>query len=105
MIVGVVIRSLIWDVCPLTQWEYDLRQLAGQENFEGSPVGWLCDYVLNLGFPIWVYPVLYSTFGLLVVSSLWVVPVRWRVEATHRAQTQTNPEADFTPPSLAPAEQ
>src|SRR5262245_34129218 len=35
MIVGVVIRTLVWTECPLTWWERDLRALAGQVDAEG----------------------------------------------------------------------
>src|SRR5262249_38253763 len=80
MIVGVVVRATIWQDCPLTWWERDLRNLAveaGQEPF--SAVGAFLHAVLHpSAVPMWVYLPLYTAFGLLVVGTLWLVPVRWR---------------------------
>src|SRR5438034_7189314 len=36
MIVGVVLRALIWPRCPLSWWEYDLRVLGNQVTAEGT---------------------------------------------------------------------
>jgi hypothetical protein len=80
MIVGVVIRATVWKECPLTWWERDLRNLAegaGQARY--SAVGQILHSVLHpSAVPMWVYLPLYSAFGLLVVATLWLVPVRWR---------------------------
>src|SRR5262249_20085571 len=80
MIVGVVIRAMIWRECPLTWWEHDLRDLAveaGQDRF--SYVGQILHDILHpSAVPMWVYLPLYSAFGLLVIGTLWYVPVRWR---------------------------
>src|SRR4051794_7360470 len=75
MILGVVARTLIWSICPLTWWEEDLRALAGQVNFEGSPVGWFFHAAIHPDLPLWVFPRVYACFALLVVLSLWLVPV------------------------------
>jgi len=80
MILGVVVRATIWQQCPLTWWENDLRALAveaGQEQF--STVGrFLHDVLHPPGVPLWVFLPLYSVFGALVVGTLWLVPIRWR---------------------------
>jgi hypothetical protein len=81
MIVGVVIRALIWAECPLTWWERDLRELAHQSDFEGSPVGRVLHDLIHPDpekVPLWVYPPIYAAFGLLILSTFWLVPVNWR---------------------------
>ncbi|MFO0878495.1 MAG: DUF2784 family protein [Gemmataceae bacterium] len=78
MIVGVVLRSALWNECPLTWWERDLRELAGQVEFEGSPIGKVLHDLIHPDLPLWVFPVIYSLFGGLVVATLWLVPVQWR---------------------------
>jgi hypothetical protein len=83
MIVGVIIRAVFLPVCPLTTWESDLRDLAGQKNFEGSPVGWWLHALIHpddVGWhvPLWVFLPVYAAFGLLIVGALWLVPVHWR---------------------------
>lgn len=85
MIVGVVLRALIWTECPLTWWEADLRELAGQVNFEGSPVGKVLHDLIHPSLPLWVFPVVYVLFGGLIVGAFWLVPVRWR---THQSTTE-----------------
>jgi hypothetical protein len=85
MIVGVVIRALIWSECPLTWWERDLRALAGQEHFEGSPVGHILHDLIHPDLPMWIFPIVYSLFGLLVIGAFWLVPVNWR---SHQSTTE-----------------
>jgi hypothetical protein len=83
MIAGVVARALLWDECPLTWWERDLRELGGQVNYEGSSVGYLLHAAIHPTYPIapWVYLTVYSAFAVLVASAFWFVPVRWRSRA------------------------
>lgn len=78
MILIVVLRSWVMDLCPLTTWEDNLRAAAGQEDFEGSPVGWVCNRMIHPDVPIWVFPYVYTVFGLLVVATIWLVPVSWK---------------------------
>jgi hypothetical protein len=77
MILLVVARALFWPECPLTSWEADLRGLAGQHGFEGSPAGEFLHELIHPDLPLWVFPVVYVLFGLLVLGSFWAVPVRW----------------------------
>ena len=78
MIVGVVLRTLLWDECPLTWWEYDLRGGFAPENFQGTAFGKLMHDVISPDFPLWVFHVVYAAFAALVIATLWVVPVRWK---------------------------
>ncbi|MFM7151498.1 MAG: DUF2784 domain-containing protein, partial [Gemmataceae bacterium] len=77
MIAGVLLRAIVWTECPLTWWERDLRELAGQENFEGSPVGKVLHDLIHPDLPLWVFPLVYSLFGLLILAAAWYVPVQW----------------------------
>ncbi len=66
------------ELCPLTVWEIELRRRAGQESEMTSSVGrWLREF-LYVDVPIWALAVSYVAFGLLVLASLYWVPVRWR---------------------------
>jgi len=78
MIVIVILRAAIWDACPLTWWEQDLRTLGGQVDYEGSPVGKFLHDLIHFNAPLWVFQTAYVCFGLLVAAAFWLVPVRWR---------------------------
>lgn len=81
MIALVIARVFLWSQeCPLTTWERELRELGGQDNYEGSPVGWFLHQLIHPPLALWVFPVVYSAFGVLVVATFWFVPVRWRPE-------------------------
>lgn len=78
MIVGVVIRAALWEECPLTWWERDLRVLAGQVDFEGSPLGRVLHDLIHPDYPIWVFPLVYTIFAVLIAATFWLVPVDWK---------------------------
>jgi Protein of Unknown function (DUF2784) len=78
MILGVVARTTVLTDCPLTTWETVLRDWGGQVNLEGSRVGYVLHLVIHPGLPTWSYPVIYVLFAILVVATLWIVPVAWR---------------------------
>ncbi|MFO0843230.1 MAG: DUF2784 family protein, partial [Gemmataceae bacterium] len=78
MIVGVIIRAFIWEECPLTWWERDLRGGFEPEHFTGWPVGKVLHDLIHPDLPMWVFPVVYVFFGLLVLAAFWVVPVNWK---------------------------
>lgn len=93
MIALVVLRASLgefdpkWRSCPLTWWEKDLRKAGGQVDadgevtYEGSDVGKFMHDLIHPDqgrVPAWVLLPVYAVFGLLVIGSLWLVPVRWR---------------------------
>lgn len=82
MIVGVVIRAAMWEECPLTWWERDLRVLAGQVDFVGSPVGRVLHDLIHPDYPIEVFLPVYAGFAVLIVATLWLVPVDWKQRLT-----------------------
>lgn len=81
MIVGVVVRTLIWNECPLTWWERDLRELS-RVDYPWTTLGKFAhDMIHPAAVPPemnWIYPVLYAAFAVLVVATLWLVPIRWQ---------------------------
>ncbi len=90
MIVGVVLRALIWTECPLTWWERDLRGGFEPEHFEGSPVGQFLHNLIHPELPLWVFPLVYSLFALLVIATFWLVPVDWKTERISSSTPQTS---------------
>ena len=75
MILIVVFEALLGIVCPLTNWEYDLRIAAGQQNVSDvSFVARLIHQVMFFNFPPIAFTVAYGLFGLAVLASWWLYP-------------------------------
>lgn len=82
----VVAESLGGVVCPLTQWEYDLRVETGDAYLDaesGEPASFVGRWVHRLMFfeaPEWVLTVGYCLFGAAVLLTLILAPPRrpWR---------------------------
>ncbi|WP_028893342.1 DUF2784 domain-containing protein [Syntrophorhabdus aromaticivorans] len=73
----VAVEASIGLFCPLTLWEYDLRQSAGQTvDRDISFIGRLARFVIFYDLPAWVFTVLYISFGLLVILTFVLVPPR-----------------------------
>ncbi len=75
----VAIQAVLGEICPLTIWENQLRQAAGQEGY--GDYGFIAYYVSSILFyeaPLWVFMASYVAFALLVLASFWIVPVHWR---------------------------
>jgi hypothetical protein len=71
----VVIQSWLGLVCPLTIWEMALRGQAGDAVYAGSFVSYWVAEILYYRAPDWVFAVVYSAFGALVVAAwVWVTP-------------------------------
>jgi chromate transport protein ChrA len=87
MIAVVALEAVMGWQCPLTSWERDLRVLADQPASEGTFVGRLLDYVIFYHAPPWAWTLLYVGFALLVLSTFYFAPVRWR-RATRGAGSQ-----------------
>jgi len=76
MIVIVVAESLAGIVCPLTVWEKNLRELAGDASYQGDFIAHWVHELLFFDGPPWVFTLVYTAFGLMVLLSFWLVPVR-----------------------------
>ena len=67
--------------CPLTTWERNLRHAAGQHPDELSFVARLVRDLLFYEAPPWVFTTCYVVFGLLVLATFFLVPIRRRPAA------------------------
>jgi Protein of Unknown function (DUF2784) len=78
MIAIVVLEVFMGWNCPLTTWENDLRQLAGQTVAEGTFVGRMMHSLLFLdeSWPPRAIQVLHVAFGGLVLQALLMCPPR-----------------------------
>jgi hypothetical protein len=63
-------------VCPLTTLEMWLRELAGQGTYSGNFIAHWLGRLLFYTAPPWVFTLVYSAFGLLVLASWFVFPVK-----------------------------
>jgi hypothetical protein len=76
-VVLVAVEALLGVVCPLTEWEYRLRELAGQQvERQMSFVARLVRSIIFYDFPVWVFTVAYVGFALLVAGSFLLFPPR-----------------------------
>jgi len=62
--------------CPLTLLENNLRELAGSARYDMSFIGHWLGRLLFYTAPAWVFTLLYTLFGLLVVITLMLYPPR-----------------------------
>jgi polyferredoxin len=81
MIVIVVLEAWCGVVCPLTTWEQALRSRAGQSSYRGDFLPNLLHNLMFFDAPAWVFTLLYTLFGGLVLGSLLLAPPRWRGKA------------------------
>lgn len=72
----VVVQALLGVMCPLTIWENELRQLAGQTAYRGDFIAtWLHDLLFIDAEP-WVFTLCYTLFGLAVLATFLLAPPR-----------------------------
>jgi hypothetical protein len=73
----VVLQSWLGVICPLTIWEMNLRTIAGDQTYTGTFIAHWLGQLLYYRAPAWVFVLLYTAFGALVVASwFWVRPRR-----------------------------
>ncbi len=70
----VVVQSWLGVICPLTLWENALREQAGAATYSGSFIQYWLHNLLYYTAPDWVFTLLYTAFGSLVLLSWFVVP-------------------------------
>ena len=75
--IGIVsIQSWVGVVCPLTIWEMSLRNQAGDTVYSGTFISYWLETLLYYQAPAWLFVVVYSAFGVLVVASWFIVHPR-----------------------------
>lgn len=72
----VALQAVLGLRCPLTVWEYRLREAAGQTPTELAFIPRLFRAVVFYEFPPEFFLALYVGFAALVVLTLWLVPPR-----------------------------
>jgi len=72
----VPIEALGGLLCPLTTWERDLRLEAGQQPEDVSFMGRIARELLFYDVPQYVFTICYVAFGLLVLATFFLVPIR-----------------------------
>lgn len=77
MIAVVVFESLGKIECPLTTWEFRLRELAGETPEEGTFIGRWAHWLLFYNIPPRVLTICYCCFGLAVLCVWLLAPPRW----------------------------
>lgn len=71
----VVLQAWAGEICPLTTWEMMLRVQAGDVTYSGSFIAHWLEVLLYYRAPPWVFSLIYTLFGGLVVFSwFWVKP-------------------------------
>ena len=75
MILLVVFEALFGITCPLTDWEYELRVAAGQQDAsDASFVARLIHHLIFFDFPPIVFTIGYCLFGIAVLISWRLFP-------------------------------
>ncbi len=74
----VVLQSWLGVLCPLTAWEMALRAKAGEAGYEGSFIQHWLQSILYYSAPDWVFILVYTVFGALVLASWYLVRPRRR---------------------------
>ncbi|MDD9895064.1 MAG: DUF2784 domain-containing protein [Gammaproteobacteria bacterium] len=74
--IGVVVaQAWLGRLCPLTILEMWLREQGGEASYEASFVQHWLQELLYYDFPLWVFAIAYTLFGLAVVASwFWIPP-------------------------------
>ncbi|MBX6315062.1 MAG: DUF2784 domain-containing protein [Isosphaeraceae bacterium] len=76
MILLVVAEAWLGIICPLTTWEQTLRRMAGETVQEGTFLGYWAHRLIFFRAPPWVFTLIYTLFGLLVVATFVFAPPR-----------------------------
>jgi hypothetical protein len=77
-ILVVAAQAILKMPCPLTIWEYQLRELAGQNaQWEISFIGRLLRLLIFFDFPPWFFTILHVGFASVVLITLILVPPKF----------------------------
>jgi hypothetical protein len=75
--IGIVVgESVLGVACPLTVWEHQLREVAGQASYTGDFLGhWAHQLIFYRAEP-WVFTLIYILFGSAVLATFVLAPPR-----------------------------
>jgi Protein of Unknown function (DUF2784) len=69
--------------CPLTRLENALRLRGGETGNARDFIGYWLDWLIFYHAPPWVFTAVYLAFGMLVLLTLWFIPLRWPAFLIH----------------------
>ena len=73
----VTLQAWLGAICPLTLWEMQLRERAGDATYSGAFIAHWLERLIYYRAPEWVFVLGYTLFAALVVASwFWVRPRR-----------------------------
>jgi hypothetical protein len=75
-ILFVALETVVGMACPLTVWERELRQAAGQGVAGEDFIGRMLHSIIFYNLPPWVFTTMYLGFALLVVATFVLAPPR-----------------------------
>ena len=76
--IALVAGESLWGiVCPLTDWESQLREKAGEAGQSGSFVGRWVHELIFIQAPEWAFTLVYCLFTTAVLATLILAPPRW----------------------------
>ena len=77
----VALQALLNVPCPLTVWENNLRDLAGQHvEWDISFIGRLLRHLVFYDFPTWFFTILHVSFASVVLLTLLFIPPRFKAK-------------------------
>ena len=69
----VAAQSWFGMICPLTVWEMELRERGGGQVYTGAFIAHWIEQLLYYRAPNWVFALVYTGFGVLVLASWFLV--------------------------------
>ena len=78
LIAIVVVQSWLGASCPLTVWEDNLRRLAGKQAYGDAFIRYWLQRLIFYEADAWVFGLVYTLFGLLVLLAFIFIPPRFR---------------------------
>lgn len=76
--IGIVVGEAVAGIpCPLTIWENQLREMAGQTSYPGDFLGYWAHRLIFFRAEPWVFTLAYSLFGAGVLAAFLLAPPRW----------------------------
>lgn len=79
LLLFIALQAWLGQLCPLTIWEQDLRERAGQDAYAGSFVEHWLSRLIFFDAPWWAFVAAYTAFAALALACWrWVPPQRRR---------------------------
>lgn len=76
--IGVVVaESWFGRICPLTEWESNLREAAGGVGYSDSFIEYWLHKIIFYDLPPWVFTMTYTVFGVLVLLAWILAPPKF----------------------------